>query len=588
MCSLQEQSKSESVRLSKSLNEGEINYVQDRMVRVEKCLKDHGIQSNNVPHIAVLGSGGGQRAMIGLLSCIDQLYQANLLDSILYLCGVSGSTWCMPSLYEDAAWSSKVPSVKDDLVKRLTETDVDVSELIKWLSQAVEDENFSLTDFWAATVVYGYVKKIDTTCLSDLKNMDATNPYPIYAVADQDIKKGDKTACWFELSPHEVGYSHIGAYVDTSSFRSQFEAGVLKQKTVERDMLYLQGLCSTALTDGGENVNIIKNSIWQWLKDIFKLGNEKQKEKASAEKKGKANGKGKEKETDEEKATEKGAEKEKEKEKEEKEGVPLEDMTTEVVESILQLVDCEDDEESAKLLQKIHKIICKSEKANRPEKSFAGKSKEEKHDSLAEYALDAYSTFKYVSAGSSDVTKITLKTMSLLKNWTWGTKYNFLYKCDLTEAEVPEEVLSKEHTHLEDAGLVMNSPYVAALRPDRKVKLILSFDFSAGDPFMTVTQAAEHCKQTGIPFPPVEIPEEDKMQPKDFYVFKSENTPTVIHIPLFNMVNCEGDVAKWRETYPTFRNAFNRETMDDLIRVSGMNVANNTEKIIQEILAVCK
>ncbi|KAJ8337143.1 hypothetical protein SKAU_G00383630 [Synaphobranchus kaupii] len=156
------------------------------------------------------------------------------------------------------------------------------------------------------------------------------------------------------------------------------------------------------------------------------------------------------------------------------------------------------------------------------------------------------------------------------------------------EAEVPEEVLSKEHTHLEDAGLVMNSPYVAALRPDRKVKLILSFDFSAGDPFMTVTQAAEHCKQTGIPFPPVDISEEDKMQPKDVYVFKSENTPTVIHIPLFNMVNCEGDVAKWRETYPTFRNAYDRETMDELIRVSGLNVANNKNRILQEISDACK
>ncbi|KAJ8337139.1 hypothetical protein SKAU_G00383590 [Synaphobranchus kaupii] len=477
------------------------------MVKVAKCLKDNGIQPNSVPHIAVLGSGGGERAMIGLLGCIDQLYKANLLDSILYLCGVSGSTWCMASMYEDAAWSSKVPSLKDNLVKRLTETRSSDLESIKWLTQAVEHENFSLTDIWAAHVVYGFIKKIDTTCLSDLKNLDATNPYPIYTATDQVIKhKGDKTDCSFELSPHEVGYSHVGAFVDTSSSRSQFEAGVLKQKTAERDMLYLQGLCGSALADREE----IHSYIWQWIKKIFTLG----KEQKAAEKK--------EKEKEEKETKEGGSFFSRllgygKEDEEEEDGDSFDDMATEMVESILQLDDCEDYKERAKLLLKI----------------------------LAQ-----------------------CKTM--------------------LEAELPEEVLSDEKTHLEDAGLVLNSPYAAALRPDRKVKLILSFDFSAGDPFLTVTQAAEHCKQTGIPFPPVDISEEDRMQPKDFYVFKSENTPTVIHIPLFNMVNCEGDVAKWSETYKTFRFAYDKETMDDLIRVSGLNVANNKNRILQEIWDVCK
>ncbi|KAJ8337140.1 hypothetical protein SKAU_G00383600 [Synaphobranchus kaupii] len=219
----------------------------------------------------------------------------------------------------------------------------------------------------------------------------------------------------------------------------------------------------------------------------------------------------------------------------------MDDMATELVESILELLDCEDDEESAKHLQKIHEImsVIKSENDNTARKSMAGKSKEEKYECLAEIALDAYREFKGVFHTLSDVIKIILKTKSLLRSWTWGTTYNLLYKCPLPEVKVPKAVLSNKHAHLEDAGLVMNSPYVAALRPDRKVKLIISFDFST-HPFMTVIQAAKYCKDTGIPFPPVDIPEEDKEQPKDFYVFKSKNTPTVIHIPLFNMVNCKG------------------------------------------------
>ncbi|KAG9356060.1 hypothetical protein JZ751_000904, partial [Albula glossodonta] len=111
-------------------------------------------------------------------------------------------------------------------------------------------------------------------------------------------------------------------------------------------------------------------------------------------------------------------------------------------------------------------------------------------------------------------------------------------------------MLKDQFRYLEDAGLLLNSPYVAALRHDRRVDLILSFDFAAYllpyplsllgtcDPFETVFQAADYCKKAKIPFPRVDVPEEEKKKPKDFYVFKGENVPTVIHMPLFNVVNC--------------------------------------------------
>jgi len=48
------------------------------------------------------------------------------------------------------------------------------------------------------------------------------------------------------------------------------------------------------------------------------------------------------------------------------------------------------------------------------------------------------------------------------------------------------------------------------------------------------------CRKRNIPFPEVNIPDGHSEKPKDFYVFKGQNTPTVIHIPLFNVVNCGG------------------------------------------------
>lgn len=46
-----------------------------------------------VPVVAVLGSGGGTRAMSSLYGSLAGLQELGLLDTVTYLSGVSGSTW---------------------------------------------------------------------------------------------------------------------------------------------------------------------------------------------------------------------------------------------------------------------------------------------------------------------------------------------------------------------------------------------------------------------------------------------------------------------------------------------------------------
>ena len=46
---------------------------------------------------------------------------------------------------------------------------------------------------------------------------------------------------WFEITPHEAGYSLTGAFVETSNFGSKFENGRKIKDQPEIDMLYLQG-----------------------------------------------------------------------------------------------------------------------------------------------------------------------------------------------------------------------------------------------------------------------------------------------------------------------------------------------------------
>lgn len=59
----------------------------------------------------------------------------------------------------------------------------------------------------------------------------------------------------------------------------------------------------------------------------------------------------------------------------------------------------------------------------------------------------------------------------------------------------------------------------------------------------TVEKAADYCQKNGIPFPNIEKQEMDKESPSDCYIFRGDKScPTVMHFPLFNKVNCSGNI----------------------------------------------
>ncbi|XP_048104986.1 cytosolic phospholipase A2 gamma-like [Alosa alosa] len=142
--------------------------------------------------------------------------------------------------------------------------------------------------------------------------------------------------------------------------------------------------------------------------------------------------------------------------------------------------------------------------------------------------------------------------LPLFFHWEFGTVANFLYKCQ--DAAIPKDMIQEEQMHLIDAGLYLNSPYPSALREGRCIDLIISFDFSAGDPFLTLRVASEYAVKNGHPFPKVDFTKLDSECPKSCYVFEEMDKPTVIHIPLFNIDNCKDEAAieKERKEYATF------------------------------------
>lgn len=60
---------------------------------------DPSVLSFQVPVVAILGSGGGFRAMVGFSGVMKALYESGILDCATYVAGLSGSTWLVYVLY---------------------------------------------------------------------------------------------------------------------------------------------------------------------------------------------------------------------------------------------------------------------------------------------------------------------------------------------------------------------------------------------------------------------------------------------------------------------------------------------------------
>lgn len=46
---------------------------------------------------------------------------------------------------------------------------------------------------------------------------------------------------WFEVSPHEAGFTELGLFLETSLLGSKVQGGELLEKNPEMDMIELQG-----------------------------------------------------------------------------------------------------------------------------------------------------------------------------------------------------------------------------------------------------------------------------------------------------------------------------------------------------------
>ena len=74
-------------------HDGSVCHLVTGMCVVLQCVMTEVCVVFQTPTIAVIGSGGGFRAMTGYSGVFKALASTGLLDCATYACGLSGSSW---------------------------------------------------------------------------------------------------------------------------------------------------------------------------------------------------------------------------------------------------------------------------------------------------------------------------------------------------------------------------------------------------------------------------------------------------------------------------------------------------------------
>ncbi|XP_016400701.1 cytosolic phospholipase A2 zeta-like [Sinocyclocheilus rhinocerous] len=253
------------VRLDFDISMEENNFLVKRRKVVSQALQkalnlSSAPEPSKVPLVAVVCSGGGTRAMTGTFGGLRALQKLQLLDTVSYITGISGSTWTMASLYGDANWSNNDLNVVLESVKKEISKSVfsifSIEQLRHYKKKMEEREKeghqVSLVDMWGLAIEYLIQGKKEMGTLSDqqMALSKGQNPFPIYTALNM---KNGKTGCtieteWCEFTPYEVGFTKYGAFIPAQNFGSEYYLGHMIKKLPESGIYSLLGIWSSVFS----------------------------------------------------------------------------------------------------------------------------------------------------------------------------------------------------------------------------------------------------------------------------------------------------------------------------------------------------
>ncbi|NXT79154.1 PA24A phospholipase, partial [Zapornia atra] len=462
--------------------------------------------SLQVPVIAILGSGGGFRAMVGFAGVMKALYESGILDCATYIAGLSGSTWYMSTLYSHPDFPEKGPKeINQELMNSVSHnpllllTPQKVKRYIEALwNKKSSGQPVTFTDIFGMLIGETLIHDRMDTTLSHMKEKinNAQCALPLFTCLHVKPDVSELMfADWVEFSPYEIGMAKYGTFMSPDLFGSKFFMGTVVKKYRENPLHFLMGVWGSAFS-------ILFNRV---------LGVSNSQNKGPTM-------------------------------EEELENIRLKHLVSN---------DSSDSEDESQHPKGTENAEAHQEYQNSSQESWVQR-------------------MLMALVGDSALFNTREGRAGKVHNFMLGLNLNSCYPLSpladlLTQESVEEDepdaavadpdeferiyepldVKSKK-IHIVDSGLTFNLPYPLILRPQRGVDLIISFDFSArpsdsSPPFKEILLAEKWAKMNKLPFPKIDPNVFDREGMKECYVFKPKDTssekdcPTIIHFVLANI-----------------------------------------------------
>ncbi|ESP01691.1 hypothetical protein LOTGIDRAFT_52500, partial [Lottia gigantea] len=489
------------LRYSLALCDEEKEFVSVRKSRIFTAMKDilreDGPRNvREVPTIAVLGSGGGFRAMTALCGVMTALADSRVIEMATYVVGLSGSAWYISQLYSNPEYPLKSPgALKEELKLNIDSSPfwlIKPQSMYRYMKRIMEKRRHgqpvSFTDFFGHLVGETILKGRLETRLSDQQEKVKTGriPMPIYTCLH--VKKHVSAMIfheWMEFSPFEIGLPKYGTFLKPELFGSKFFMGQLVKPYKEPPLHFLQGIWGSAFCIQFKRLLQDDKKV-----DIAELMRQERDE--------------------------------------------LDSETS----------DTEEDE-----------VTKKDQKESKPKALARKPSKNVKVQSnsfwsgMVEKLFD--STILQTIEGRAAMVHNFMRGLSMSSMFSYSPfsartnskEQVYDFNPDTFDGIFEMYPTNIKKLYVVDGGLTFNSPYPPILRPQRAVDLLISFDFSARPsdttpPFKELLLAEKWARINNIPFPPIDPTIVDREGLKECYVFKDPNDPhcpTVLHFTLVNI-----------------------------------------------------
>ncbi|KAJ9623464.1 hypothetical protein H2203_005724 [Taxawa tesnikishii (nom. ined.)] len=260
-----------SVRVGDDLCIEELDFLEKRKTHTTAALAKYlnvpesEIHPDDVPIIAMCGSGGGLRALVAGTSSYLSAYEAGLFDCVTYTAGVSGSCWLQTLYYSSIGQQSHArllrhlkhrlgihiafPPAALGLLSSAPTNKYLLSGAIEKL-KGVPDADFGLVDAYGVLLAARLMVpkgdlNIDEYDLKLSNQRDYVDhgayPMPIYTAVRHEIPIEDPSSSppaeirekarkeawfqWFEWTPYEFYCDELGAGVPTWAIGRNFDHG---------------------------------------------------------------------------------------------------------------------------------------------------------------------------------------------------------------------------------------------------------------------------------------------------------------------------------------------------------------------------